>query len=318
MTLHTYLARRLIFAVPLLIGITMISFLIIYMAPGDPVLRFVSPDTSPADLERMRHALGLDRPLPVQYARWLGNLLTGDWGKSFADGQPVLQKIMERLPATLELALAALLLEVLIAIPVGVIAATRQYSLFDYISTVFAFIGVSIPNFWFGLMLMLLFSVHLGWLPSIGRLPTTGEVTLWIRIKHLIMPSLVLALTGIATYTRFMRSSMLEVVRQDFIRTARSKGLPERVVVYKHAMRNALIPIVTLLGLALPGLVSGAAITESLFAWPGLGRLFVQSAFNRDYTVTMGGLLIASTMVVLGNLLADILYAAVDPRIKYS
>ncbi len=314
----THILRRLIFAIPLLLGITVISFTIIHMAPGDPVLRFVSPDTSGADLERMRENLGLNQPLPVQYVKWLGKLVQGDFGNSLVDGQPVLEKIMERLPATLELSIVALTLALVIAIPVGVIAATKQYSVFDYVSTFFAFIGISIPDFWFGLLMMMLFSIKLGWLPAIGRGPTTGEVTLLLRIKHLIMPSFVLALSSTAGFTRYVRSSMLEVVRQDYIRTARSKGLSEKIIIYKHALRNALIPVVTLLGLSLPVLVSGSAIVENLFAWPGMGRLFVQSAFTRDYTVIMGTLLMSSTLVVLGNLLSDVLYALVDPRIKYN
>lgn len=316
--MFTYLVRRLLFAIPLLLGITLISFTIIHMAPGDPVLRFVAPDTSAADLERMRHVMGLDRPIPIQYAKWLGQMLQGDWGKSFSDGQPVLTKIGERLPATLQLSMVSLLLALLIAIPVGILCAVRQYSIFDYLATFFAFIGIATPNFWFALLLQLLFAVYLRWLPAVGRGPATGEVTLLLQAKHMLLPAFVLAIDAMASYTRFVRSSMLEVIKQDYIRTARSKGLAQRIVIYKHALRNALIPVVTLLGLTLPGLVSGSAIIESVFAWPGLGRLFVQSAFNRDYTVIMGSLLIGSTLVVLGGILADVLYAVVDPRIKYS
>lgn len=316
--MFVYTLRRLLFAIPLLIGISMISFGIIYLAPGDPVLRFVAPDTTPADLERMRVVMGLDKPVPVQYYKWFSNVVQGDWGRSFSDGQPVLEKILGRLPATLELSIAALLLALLIAIPVGVISATRQYSIFDYSSTFVAFIGISLPNFWFGLLMMLLFSVKLGWLPAIGRGPLGGELTLAIQLKYLIMPTMVLALDATAGFTRFVRASMLEVIRQDYIRTARSKGLANRIVVYKHALRNALIPVITLLGLALPGLVGGSAIVESLFAWPGMGRLFVQSAFNRDYTVIMGALMLSSFLVVMGSLMSDIMYALVDPRIKYN
>lgn len=315
--MRTYLLRRLLQAVPLLFGVTIVSFLIVYLAPGDPALRFISPDTSMEDLERMRHVLGLDQPLYVQYWRWLTRLLSGDWGHSFVDGRPVLEKIGELLPATLELTVTALLLSLVIAVPIGVLAATRQYSVFDFVTTCVAFIGVSIPSFWLGLMLMLLFAVYLKWLPATGRFPSTGEVTLLIRLKHLALPAFTLGFVDIAGFTRYMRSSMLEVVRQDYIRTARAKGVAERMVIYRHALRNALLPIITLLGLGMPALFSGAAIIESLFAWPGMGRLFVQSAFTRDYPVIMAGLLIAAILTILGNLAADIAYALVDPRIKY-
>jgi peptide/nickel transport system permease protein len=293
-------------------------FTIIHVAPGDPVTRFMSLETTAADLDRMRHVMGLDRPIPVQYVKWLGNLVTGDWGRSFADGQPVLHKIAERVPATLELTVVSLLVALLIAIPVGVIAATRQYSLFDYGATFTAFIGISIPGFWLGLLLMLLFAVKLRWLPAVGRGPAGGAADFLTMLKYLAMPAFVLAIESTAAFARYVRASMLEVVRQDYIRTAKAKGVADRIVIYKHALRNALLPLLTILGLALPGLVGGSAIIESLFAWPGMGRLFVQSAFNRDYTVIMGCLLLSSVLVVLGNLLADITYALVDPRIKYN
>lgn len=316
--MFNYVLRRLLFAIPLLLGITLFSFAIIHIAPGDPVTRLMSPETTAADLERMRHVMGLDRPIPVQYAKWVANLVTGDWGRSFSDGQPVLQKIAERVPATLELSMVSLLLALLIAIPVGVIAATRQYSLFDYGATFTAFIGISIPGFWLGLLLMLLFAVKLRWLPAVGRGPAGGPADMLTMTKHLIMPAFVLAIESTAAFARYVRASMLDVVQQDYIRTARAKGIADRIVIYKHALRNALIPLLTILGLALPGLVGGSAVIESLFAWPGMGRLFVQSAFNRDYTVIMGCLLLSSVLVVLGNLLADITYALVDPRIKYN
>lgn len=317
--MFNYAVRRLLFAIPLIIGITLISFTIIHLAPGDPVLRFISPDTSQADLERMRHVMGLDRPIPVQYAVWFGNLIQGDWGKSFTDGQPVLEKLLERLPATLELSVISLLLALVVAVPVGVIAATRQYSWFDYSATFGAFIGISVPAFWMGLLLMLLFAVQLRWLPAVGRMPAGAtDVAFFMRLKYLAMPVFILAIESTAALARYVRSSMLEAIKQDYVRTARAKGVAGRVVVYKHALRNALIPVVTILGLALPGLVGGSAVIESLFAWPGLGRLFVQSAFTRDYPVIMGSLLMSSILVVLGGLASDVAYALVDPRIKYN
>lgn len=314
-----YVVRRLLFAIPLLIGITLISFTIIHLAPGDPALRFLSPETSQEDLARMRHVMGLDRPIPVQYGIWLGNLVQGDWGKSFTDGQPVLQKIAERLPATLELTVVALVLALLVAVPIGVFAAVRQYSILDHVATFGAFVGISVPAFWMGLLMMLLFAVQLRWLPAVGRTPAgVTDPDFVLRLRHLAMPAFILAIESTAGFTRYVRSSMLEAIRQDYVRTARAKGLTGRVVIYKHALRNALIPVITILGLALPGLVGGSAVIESLFAWPGLGRLFVQSAFTRDYPVIMGGLLMSSTLVVLGGLAADVAYVLVDPRIKYS
>jgi len=312
-----YIVRRLVQAVPLLIGITMVSFLIIHLAPGDPVLTLVDPNASVAEMERVRTMMGLDKPIHVQYWRWFTGILRGDFGRSFTDGRQVLTKIGERIPATLELSILALLLSLVVAIPAGVLSAVRQYSIFDYSATVGAFLGVAIPNFWFGMLCILLFSVYLGWLPSYGRMTLVGPTSLLDRIEHLVMPVIVLGLSSTATLTRYMRSSMLEVVRQDYVRTARAKGLAERVVVYRHALRNALIPVVTILGLTVPALLGGALITEQVFAWPGMGRLTIQAVFRRDYPVVMGVNLMAAFLVVAGNFLADISYALIDPRVRY-
>ncbi len=315
--MQRYIIRRLIQAIPLLIGITIVSFLIIHLAPGDPALTMIDPKASVAEMERVRTMLGLDKPLHIQYWRWFSGILQGDFGRSFTDGRPVLTKIVERIPATLELTVLALLVSMVIAIPIGVISATRQYSLFDYTATVGAFLGVAIPNFWFGMLCILVFSVYLGWLPSYGRMSLFGPPTLLDRIEHLILPVMVLGLSQTAGLTRYVRSSMLEVIRQDYIRTARSKGLSERVVIYRHALKNALIPVVTILGLSLPGLLGGALITEQVFAWPGMGLLSYKAIFRRDYPVVMGVNLMAAFLVVVGNFLADISYALIDPRVRY-
>ncbi len=317
--MQKYIIRRLFQAVPLLIGITMISFFIIHLAPGGPAHVMISPEASPADIARIERALGLDRPIHVQYLMWVGRLLKGDFGRSFLDGQEVAVKIRERLPNTLMLTVVSFTLALCLAIPVGILSAVRQYSLLDNVATFIAFIGVSLPAFWFGLMLMLVFSVHFKLLPSHGLSTYGMAFNLWDRIRHLIMPVTVLGYSGtVALYMRHTRSSMLEVIRQDYVRTARSKGLSERVVIYKHALRNALIPIITMFGLSLPGFFSGALITENLFAIPGIGRLALQSVFTRDYNVIMAINLIAASLVVAGNLVADILYATVDPRIRYN
>ncbi|MEW6524903.1 MAG: ABC transporter permease [Bacillota bacterium] len=313
-----YLARRLLQAVPLLLGITMITFLVVHLAPGGPAQVMISPDASPADIARIERALGLDRPIHVQYVMWMGRMLRGDFGRSFNDGQLVTTKIAERLPNTLMLTLVSFTVALALAIPIGIVSAVRQYSALDKVSTVVALIGVSLPAFWFGLMLMLLFSVQLRWLPSHGLSTYGSGFILGDRIKHLILPVTVLAYGGnLAAYMRYTRSSMLEVIRQDYVRTARSKGVAERVVIYKHALKNALIPLITMFGLSLPGFFSGALITENLFAIPGIGRLALQSVFTRDYNVIMAINLMVATLVVVGNLLADILYAVVDPRIRY-
>ncbi len=313
-----YLVRRLLQAIPLLLGISMLTFLIAHLAPGGPTDVLISPDTDPTDLAQIERTLGLDRPVPVQYAMWLGRVVTGDMGRSYLDGQEVTVKIRERLPNTLLLSLTAFVVAIIFAIPIGIVSAVRQYSTLDHVATSVSLVGVSLPNFWFGMLLLIVFNVHLGWFPSHG-LYTYGRVfSLLDRVRHLVLPVTVLAYGGtLALFMRHTRSSMLEVVRQDYVRTARSKGLSERVVIYRHALKNALIPLITLLGLSLPMFFSGALITENIFAIPGIGRLVVQSVFTRDYNVIMGINVIAASLVICGNLLADLLYAVVDPRIRY-
>ena len=320
-----YALRRLILAIPLLIGITFVSFLVIHLAPGEPVENQSGESGTQSDAklrERLREIYGLDKPLHVQYWNWVTRLARLDFGRSFSpDARPVLQKIGERLPITLLLNIVELMIIVALAIPIGVLSATRQYSTFDKVTTVFVFVGFATPDFWLALMLMILFGVQLGWLPISGlRSPTWEYLAFWKQqwdfVAHLALPILVATFGGLAGFSRYMRQSMLEVVRQDYIQSARAKGLPESVVIGKHALRNALLPIVTVLGLSLPGLIGGSVIVESIFAIPGMGQLMVQAVFERDYPVIMGNLVIVATLTLVANLIADLTYSLVDPRIR--
>jgi peptide/nickel transport system permease protein len=320
-----YALRRLILAIPLLIGITFVSFLVIHLAPGEPVENQAGESSSQTDAklrELLRETYGLDKPLHVQYWNWVTRLVRLDFGRSFSpDARPVLQKIGERLPVTLLLNIVELMIIVALAIPIGVLSATRQYSTFDKITTVFVFVGFATPDFWLALMLMILFGVQLGWLPISGlRSPTWEYLAFWGQqldfAAHLLLPILVATFGGLAGFSRYMRQSMLEVVRQDYIQSARAKGLAESVVIGKHALRNALLPIVTVLGLSLPGLIGGSVIVESIFAIPGMGQLMVQAVFERDYPVIMGNLVIVATLTLVANLIADLTYSLVDPRIR--
>ncbi len=295
--------------------ITLATFAIVNLAPGGLSI-LMSPNLSAEDLARFRQNLGLDDPLLVRYGRWVLALLRADFGKSFTDGQPVMNLIGERLPNTLLLAGVSLVLTVAVGVPLGILSATHRYSLLDHAATGISFIGVSIPVFWLGLMLIVCFSVWLGWLPSAGLATEGRERELSDRLAHLVMPAAVLTLTNIPQLIRFTRSSLLEVLDQDYIRTARGKGLSEPVVLLRHALRNALVPVVTVTGLLLPRLVGGAAITESVFAWPGMGRLAVEAAFKRDYPVIMGLTVIFAIAVILSNLIVDSLYAYLNPRIE--
>jgi len=319
-----YIARRLLFMIPLLLGITLITFMVIQLSPGGPadMLTGLSPKVGAEAKARLRHLYGLDRPIHVQYWLWLKRVVRFDFGESFKDGRRVITKILERLPATLLLNILSLLLIFFIALPIGIVSAVRQDSFFDKGMTLFVFLGFSVPTFWLALLLMLLFGVILGWLPisgmhSVNFLYFSLWGKLWDLIQHLILPVFISAFGGLAYLSRYSRASMLEVLRQDYIRTARAKGVPEGKVIYRHALRNALIPIVTLLGLSLPGLIGGGFIFETIFAWPGMGRLGYQAIMSRDYPVIMGVGIIAAFLTLLGNLIADITYAFVDPRISY-
>ena len=321
----TYAVRRLVLAVPLLLGITFVSFLVIHLAPGDPtevLTGDLRADASADTRKILRETYGLDKPLHVQYWNWLSRLARLDFGRSFSpDGRPVLTKIGERLPVTLLLNVVEMLIIVAIAIPIGVMSATRQFSTFDKVTTVFVFVGFATPDFWLALLLMILFGVQLGWLPISGLRSLNWEyMSFWSQqwdfVSHLLLPIFVATVGGLAGFSRYMRQSMLEVVRQDYIQSARAKGLAERVVIGKHALRNALLPIVTILGLSVPGLIGGSVIVESIFAIPGMGQLMVQSVFERDYPVIMGNLVIVATLTLVANLVADIAYGLVDPRIR--
>lgn len=312
-----YLIRRLVMTIPILLGISVISFAIMYVAPGQPAVLDLDPSISVEARSRQIEALGLNAPAHVQYGRWLGSVVTGDLGTSFTRRMPVSDMILERLPNTLLLMMAAALLAIAVAIPIGVLSARKPYTPLDYSVTFGSFLGLATPNFWLGLMLIMLFSVHLGWTP-VGGVATLGaDFSILDRLHHLILPAIVLAAADLAGLVRYTRSSMLEVLQQDYIRTARAKGLSERTVVYRHGLRNGLIPIVTIIGLMLPTFVGGAVIVESLFSWPGIGKMFIDAVFERDYPVIMGITMLGAVLTVLGNLLADICYAALDPRIEY-
>jgi peptide/nickel transport system permease protein len=321
----TYALRRLLLAVPLLLGITFVSFVVIHLAPGDPtevMTGDLRQDASSDTRKILRETYGLDKPIHIQYWMWLSRLARLDFGRSFSpDGRPVLTKIGERLPVTLLLNVVEMLIIVAIAIPIGVLSATRQYSLFDKVTTVFVFVGFATPDFWLALLLMILFGAQLGWLPISGLRSLNWEyMSFWSQqwdfVSHLVLPVFVATVGGLAGFSRYMRQSMLEVVRQDYIQSARAKGLAERMVIGKHALRNALLPIVTILGLSVPGLIGGSVIVESIFAIPGMGQLMVQSVFERDYPVIMGNLVIVATLTLVANLIADIAYGLVDPRIR--
>jgi len=317
-----YILRRILIAVPLIIGLATITFFIIHMAPGDPMALYRSPEISPEVMELMRKNLGLDQPLHIQYVRWLTSMARGNFGISFTAHRPVADILKETIPNTLQLTFLALLLNLIVGIIIGVIAAIKQYSAVDHAITVSALFIYSMPSFWLGLMMILLFSLLLGWLPASQMQSINADLfdfwhRLWDRVTHLIMPVFVLGIATAAGTARFMRGSLLEVIRQDYIRTAHAKGLSERVVIFKHALRNALLPIVTLTGLSLPFLLGGSVITETIFAWPGMGRVAITAIFARDYPVVLAANLIAAVMVVLGSLFADITYSILDPRIRY-
>jgi ABC-type dipeptide/oligopeptide/nickel transport system permease component len=294
--------------VPIVLGVTIVVFSILHLAPGCPTTIILGDHATPEAIAELRARLGLDDPLHVQYFRWLSGVVTGDFGRSIHTRQLVSEMVWQRVPATLELTLTAMILSLVIAIPVGIISATKQYSIFDHTGMVVALFGVSMPSFWIGLMAIFIFGFLLGWFPISGR----GG------LEHLILPAITLGTGQAALIARLTRSAMLEVIKQNYIATARSKGLAERIVIIKHALKNALIPIVTILALQLPGLFGGAVIVETVFAWPGMGRLIVTSIFVRDFPVVQAVVLIMAMMVVLCNLLADILYIFLDPRIKYS
>jgi len=320
-----YLLKRVLILIPLMIGITLITFSVIHLAPGEPVemQMAMNPKVGKEARERLTKFYGLDKPLHEQYFTWVGKLARFDLGRSFSsDGRPVLDKIKERLPVTIALNVIALILEFGLAIPIGILAATRRDTWLDKGITIFVFIGFAVPTFWLALLLMYFFGVKLNWLPISG-LHTLGSDSwgtlryFWDVAKHLLMPVMVASFGSLAGLSRYMRSAMLNVINQDYITTARAKGLSERVVIYKHALRNALLPLITLLGFSIPGLIGGSVIFETIFAIPGMGQLFYQGVMSRDYPVVMGILVIGAFLTLIGNLMADLCYAIADPRIRH-
>lgn len=302
-----YVLRRLALAIPTLIGVTVVVFALIRLVPGDPARLVLGLQASEEEVQRLRSQLGLDQPLPVQYVRFLGRLVQGDLGRSVVTGEPVVREIAARLPATVQLAVTSTVVAAAVGVAAGVVSATRQYSWLDYLVMTVALFGISLPVFWLGLMLMLLFSVHLRWLPAGG----------YGTPAHLVLPTVTLAAFSVAIIARMTRSSLLEVLHQDYVRTARAKGLSARAVVLRHALKNALIPVVTVIGLQFGGLLGGAILTETVFAWPGMGRLLVGAIVARDYPVVQGAVLVFAALFTLVNLAVDVLYAYVDPRIHY-
>jgi len=299
--------------------ITFATFVLMQMLPGGPLAAYENnPEISQDDIQRLRHEMGLDRPIPVQYWAWLKNFVRGDWGYSFVTKRPVLQEIWDRLPNTLYLTGFSLILALIIAIPAGIISATRQYSIFDHITTTLTYIGRSMPVYYSGLLLIIIFSIWLRWFPS-GGMHTLGKDSSIIdSLRHLFLPVLSLSTLIAAKYVRFLRTSMLEVIHQDYIRTAAAKGLHNRIIIFKHAFRNAAIPLVTVVAIDLPVLFAGALFTETVYSWPGMGRLFVDSATRFDYSIVMGIVAAIAFLVVLSNLIADVIYGILDPRITYS
>ncbi len=322
-----YIVKRTLGAVPLVFGLLTLTFFMVRLAPGDPTSMFIDPNIDPRSAEQLRENFGLNDPLPIQYGKWLGVLppfkgvLEGEFGISFSRQRPVFEIISEALTNTLILTISALFLDLLIGVPLGIFSALRRGRILDRAMTMAGLFLYSTPHFWLSLMLILLFSLTLGWLPasqmhSVNADELSAFAYLMDLLKHLIMPVCVLGVASAASTVRYVRSSMLEVIRQDYIRTARAKGLGETAVVWKHAWRNALLPLITVIGLSFPFLLSGAVITEVVFAWPGMGRVTIDAIFSRDYPLIIANTFVAGLMVIGGNLVADILYAVADPRVR--
>lgn len=321
-----YVLKRTLFMIPLLIGITLICFFVMRLAPGSPtdLQTEMNPKASQEIKDRLNALYELDKPIYVQYGSWLKKISRGDLGVSFSsDHRPVADKIMERLPITILINFLSLVIIIAVAVPIGVLSAVHQDSLFDKVTAVLVFIGFAVPTFWLALLLMIFFGIHLGWLPISGLRSLNYEyLNVWNQLidlaKHLVLPVFVSAFGGLAGLSRYMRANMLEVIRQDYIMTARAKGLSERDVIYRHALHNALLPAITILGLSIPGLIGGSVIFETIFAIPGMGQLFYMSVMARDYPTIMGILLIGAILTLVGNLIADVSYAVADPRIRIS
>lgn len=319
-----YLIRRLLQMIPLLIGISILSFAIIRSAPGDPTVVYIDPNKPPPskeDLAKLRADLGLDQPVPIQYFNWLEDAVQGDLGFSLSARRPVTDEILDRLPNTMILGASSLLVTILLSIPIGILSAVYRYTFLDYFITFLSFVGLSIPGFIVALFVIQIFGVELRWLPTTGMRDVREEYEGWAEVKdvgkHLILPTLALSAASLARWVRYQRSSMLDAMSQDYIRTARAKGARERRVMFVHALRNAILPMITLIGLSIPNLVSGAFIVEFVFGWPGMGLLAVNAALKRDYPIIMGVTMLAAIFIVIGNFVADIAYHMADPRIDY-
>ena len=311
----SFLVRRILQAVPLLLVISALVFLLIHSVPGGPLAIYLSnPNVRPQDIERLRRALGLDRPLVEQYWSWLVAFARGDWGYSFSDGRPVGLRIIERVPATLELVAASIAAALALALPAGIVSSLRPRGWFDRAATTLAITGISLPAFWFGLLLQIVFAIGLGWLPSSGR-TSFGGGGLVDHLQHLALPVTVLAVVQAAAWSRYLRGSMIETLTQPFVAAARARGVPPRSVVLRHALRNAIGPVLAIVMVDAALLVSGAVVTESVFAWPGLGSLFTEALARRDYSVLMALLMLTSTAIVVFNVVADVVHALVDPRV---
>ncbi|HET7056548.1 MAG TPA: ABC transporter permease [Thermomicrobiales bacterium] len=314
--MNAFVIRRLLGAIPLLLGVSVLSFIFMQLAPGGPdTLLAKNGRMTQAQLAAIRHNLGLDEPVHVQLWKWIVNLAQGDLGTSFTQQRPVRDVIFEVFPNTVYLMVVALAISLLIAMIIGIGGAINQYGWFDNVTSFLAYFGLSMPVFWFGLMLQILFAVKLGWLPSAGMHSATGSGA-WDLIKHMVMPATTLAIGSVGSWSRYLRSSTLEIMGKDYVRTARAKGLRERVVMIRHVLRNAMIPFLTVVAIDIPLYLTGAVVTETVFSWPGMGRLFFDSLTKRDYPVLMGILLLGAVLIVIGNLLADVLYAVLDPRIS--
>jgi peptide/nickel transport system permease protein len=312
-----YILRRLLQGIPLLIGVSIIAFAMMHLAPGGPLAVYtLVPGIGAQDLERIRVIFGLDKPLHIQYLKWAYGIFTGNWGNTFFGGRPVLQVILGRMPATLLLMGSAMSLSIIIGMLIGVLGAVKRYSVFDYLATTGAMVALSFPTFWFGLMTIFIFSLKLGWLPSGGMFTLGGDGGVLDMLLHLILPSIVLGLVLVARWSRYTRSSFLEIIHQDYIRTARSKGLSGKRILLRHAYPNAAAPLIALAGVQLPWLFSGALVTETIFGWPGMGRLFVDAMSMKEYPILMGMIMFTAILVILGNLLADVVIAAIDPRVR--
>lgn len=315
----TYILRRLIISIPVVIGITIIIFLMAHLMPGDAVLAMISVDSPMSDdlIAMRRGALGLDDPLPVQYVRWLGNVLRGNFGVSFISGLPIGELILSRIPATVELMGVSLVVSIIAGIALGIISALKQYSWIDYILTIFGFIGMTVPVFFLGMLLIYVFSLRLHLLPSSGFSTAGEDFSLIDNLRHLLLPALALSILRTAVFMRYTRTSMLEVLHSDFVTTAHAKGMTNRIVILRHVLRSALIPIITVIGLSLPIIFGGAVFIETVFQWPGIGLLYINAVSQRDSPMIMGLALISAVIVLVSNLLTDIAYAFVDPRIRY-